>query len=61
MSISITCCGPAISPSSDRHLMFPYWHGILWTVWALAIAELLWTAWRRRELIRVTLARLRRA
>jgi len=49
-----------VSPYADRHLVFPYWHGILWTVWALAIGVLLWTAWRRRALLAATFARLRR-
>jgi membrane protease YdiL (CAAX protease family) len=50
-----------VSPHSDRHLLFPYWHHILWAVWALALSVLLWTAWRRRALLGATFARLRRA
>jgi hypothetical protein len=49
-----------ISPTSGRHLLFPYWHAILWTVWVLALVVLLWTAWRRRALLSAAFARLRR-
>jgi len=48
-----------ISPLSSRHLIFPYWHAILWTVWAGALVVLLATGWRRRVLIRETVARWR--
>jgi membrane protease YdiL (CAAX protease family) len=48
-----------ISPSSDRHLIFQYWHAILWVVWVGALVVLLATAWRRRALIKATVDRWR--
>jgi membrane protease YdiL (CAAX protease family) len=50
-----------ISPFAERHLIFPYWHAVLWTVWGFAIAVLLWTAWRRRARLSAALARFRGA
>jgi membrane protease YdiL (CAAX protease family) len=48
-----------ITPMSGRHLIFPYWHGILWAIWLGALIVLLMTLWRRRAPIRAALARWR--
>jgi membrane protease YdiL (CAAX protease family) len=48
-----------ISPLADRHLIFPYWHAILWMVWVGALVVLLVTGYRRRALIKATIARWR--
>jgi membrane protease YdiL (CAAX protease family) len=50
-----------LSPGSTHHLVFPYWNAVLWGVWVGALAVLLWTAWRRRDVLRAGLARLRKA
>jgi membrane protease YdiL (CAAX protease family) len=46
-----------LSPHSGRRLMFPYWHVLVWGVWALALAVLLATAWNRRARLRAVLVR----
>jgi membrane protease YdiL (CAAX protease family) len=43
-------------PGSTRHLMFPYWHLLLWGAWALALAVLLSTGWQRRQRLRGAVA-----
>lgn len=50
-----------LTPDSSRRLVFPYWHLVLWGVWALALAVLLITAWRRRRVIGAILDRHRPA
>ena len=50
-----------ISPLATRHLIFPYWHAILWAAWLGALAVLLTTGWRRRQLIGETVRRWRGA
>jgi membrane protease YdiL (CAAX protease family) len=46
-----------LSPSSDHHLIFPYWHGVLWGVWIGALVVLSTTAWRRRAQLRALFTR----
>jgi membrane protease YdiL (CAAX protease family) len=48
-----------IAPASSRHLVFPYWHGVLWFVWAGALLVLAATGWHRRAQLRALLARRR--
>jgi membrane protease YdiL (CAAX protease family) len=45
-----------LTPDGTRRLIFPYWHGVLWAVWAIAISVVLLTAWRRRRAIAQALA-----
>jgi membrane protease YdiL (CAAX protease family) len=37
----------ALTPQSQRHLAFPYWGGLIWLAWGLALAVLAWKAWRK--------------
>jgi membrane protease YdiL (CAAX protease family) len=46
-----------LAPMSSRHLIFPYWHAVLWLVWGGALVVLLTTAWRRRERLRALFQR----
>jgi membrane protease YdiL (CAAX protease family) len=40
-----------LSPTSSNHLIFPYWHAVLWVVWVGALLVLAATAWRRQALL----------
>jgi membrane protease YdiL (CAAX protease family) len=48
-----------ISPTSSRHLIFPYWDHVLWLIWIGSLVVLAVTAWRRRAQLQAAWARWR--
>ncbi len=44
-------------PGSERRLLFPYWHHMIWLLWVLALAVVLWQVRRKWPEIRAALRR----